>query len=110
MAAATLLDAARAYPALLPAAETAADALRQPRFRDEAEVPDYYRDYFLARVSAGIADRRALDEIQARLARAPAAGGAGGAHWVANDAWRQAGGDLYATSLALLSPRTGRLP
>jgi hypothetical protein len=110
MAAATLLDAARAYPALLPAAETAADALRHLRFRDEATVPDYYRDYFLARVSAGIADQHALDEIQARLARAPAIGGAGAAHWVANDAWRQAGGDLYATSLALLSPRTSPLP
>lgn len=110
MAAATLLDAARTYPALLPAAGAAADAVRQPRFRDDVENPDYYRDYFCARVSAEIADQRALDAIQARLAHAPVVSGGDGTHWVANDNWRQAGGDLYATSLALLSPRASRLP
>jgi hypothetical protein len=110
MAAATLLDAAREYPALQPAAEAAADALRQLRNRNAVTAPDYYRDYFLARVSAGVADLRALGEVQARLARAAAPAGAGGAHWVADDAWRTAGGDLYATSLAVLSPRTGVAP
>ena len=110
MAAATLLDAARAYPALVPAAEAAADAVRQARFRDTRMAPDYYRDYFLSRVWAGFADQRALDAVQARLAMAPSASGAAGTYWVANDAWRHAGGDLYATTMALLSPRTGRLP
>ena len=110
MAAATLLDAAREYPTLQPAAEAAADALRQLRNRNALMAPDYYRDYFLARVSAGIGDPRALGEVQARLARAAAPTGAGGAHWVADDAWRTAGGDLYATSLAVLSPRTGVTP
>ena len=110
MAAATLLDAARAYPALMPAAEAAADAVRQPRFRDTRMAPDYYRDYFLSRVWAGFADQRALDAVQARLAMAPSASGAAGTYWVANDAWRHAGGDLYATTMALLSPRIGRLP
>ena len=105
MSAATLLDAARTYPALQSAADAATDALRALRTKQDCVQADYYRDYFLARVSTQQDDGKLKKEVVARLNAQCAATAGGGVCWVANDAWRTSGGDLYATTLAMLSQR-----
>lgn len=105
MATATLLDAARTYPALQPAADAAASLLRTLRAKQDATREDYYRDYFLARVSTRMDDRQTLEEISERLSTQCVTTGKGGARWLADDGWRTTGGDLYATTMAVLIQR-----
>ncbi len=105
MAAATLLDAARTYPALTSVARSAADMVRELHLRQPAEGSDYYRDYFLARVASLTADRQNLADVMERLLAQCVFSTDRDAHWIADDSWRQPGGDLYATTMAVLSPR-----
>ncbi len=105
MATATLLDAARTYSALQPAADAAASLLRSLRAKQDITREDYYRDYFLARVSTRMDDRQTMEEISERLLTQCVTTGKGGARWRADDCWRTTGGDLYATTMAVLTQR-----
>ena len=104
MAASTLLEAALTFPTLQPEAVAAVSALNTLREDIVVESEDYYRDYFLAKVSEQQADHGLMAEVCTRLARRgdPVPGGV---RWSATDAWGRAGGDLYATSMAVLSRR-----
>lgn len=105
MAASTLLEAARTYPALQPEAVAAVSALNTLRGDVVTESEDYYRDYFLARVSEQQTDHVLMAEVCTRLARLGDTVPGGGVRWSATDAWGRSGGDLYATSMAVLSRR-----
>jgi hypothetical protein len=60
---------------------------------------DFYRDYFIARALDAAGDRGRADALRQRIAALQAADGA----WNIADRWTPVGGELYATTLALLT-------
>lgn len=101
ISAATLLEAARTYPSLQPAADEAVSLLRSLHPERNATGTDSYRNYFLTRVAALVGSHTRMKAIEQQKAAQQATLPNGSL--ADDDAWRSAGGDLYATSLAVLS-------
>jgi hypothetical protein len=89
--------------ASLPAADHRALARQAAQALQKAESPgrvaDFYRDYFIARALDAAGVRAQADAIRQRVAALQAVDGA----WNIADRWTPIGGELYATTLALLT-------
>lgn len=104
MAATSLIEGAHLYQALSDDATAAVAMLYDLMGRVQSDGSDYYRDYFLARVSTLTGDSVARREVERRLAgNYESRLGHEGAHWPALDQWGRSGGDVYATAMAVLS-------
>ena len=101
MATTALLEAAQLYPEIRPAAENAFAKVKELYSREHGMKPDYYRDYFLARLSHDRGESALLDTINKRHSDSYLA--SNHSHWRGIDTWGSSGGDLYATSMVLLA-------
>ncbi len=103
MYATTLFKAAHAYPTLTSASREAMLIARRHVAQDSQPSPDYYRDYFLVQALRQDGDREAARHIAQSVANRRQPLGTDTPPWTANDPWRKAGGDFYATAMALLT-------